>query len=145
MLRYGPTKDQRKPTAVHSFVVIARALCLPYNLVQHICRFKPVPERKKKFKSAVWQLEEQQLNFLFSEETLKLWSALTLKERVILFHRKFPHKRVSVTGLRRLYKKNKIKCKQVVQRKGMPQHTKDSFEDNREIILTELDKAKALG
>ena len=111
MLRFGHTKDQRKPKAVHSYIDIAKALSLPYNIVQHLCRFKPVTERKKKYKASVWKLEGEQLNFLFNEETLKLWSALTLKERVTLFHRKFPHKRVSVTGLRRLYKQNRIKCK----------------------------------
>jgi hypothetical protein len=104
-----------------------------------------VPERKKKYKASVWKLDEEQLNYLFSGDVLKLWSALTLKERVILFHRRYPHKRVSVTGLRRLYKQNRIKCKQVTQRKGMPQSTKDTFEENREIILTEFAHAKALG
>jgi len=43
---------------MHSYTNIAKALGLSYNLVQHICRFKPVPERKKKYKAAIWNLEE---------------------------------------------------------------------------------------
>jgi hypothetical protein len=113
--------------------------------VQHICRFKPIPERKKKYKAIVWKLEEPQLKFLMSEETLRLWSALTLKERVVLFHRKFPNKRVSTEGLRRLYLKHRVKNKQVVQRKGMPQSTQATFEENREGILKDLALAERLG
>ena len=59
ILRFGPTKDQRKPKAVHSYIDIARALGLPYNLVQHICRFKPVPQRRKKYKPEIWQMEKE--------------------------------------------------------------------------------------
>ena len=145
MLRFGPSKDQRKPKAVHSYVNIAKALGLQYNIVQHICRFKAVPERKKKFKASVWKLEEPQINFLLSADTLQLWATCTLQERVKLFHRTFVHKRISTTGLRRLYMKNKFKFKQVKQRKGMPQSTKDTFEVNREAILAEYANAKALG
>ena len=43
-----------------------------------------------------------------------------MKERSILFHRKFPNKKVSVTGLRRIYLKNRVKRKVVRQHKGIP-------------------------
>ena len=58
MLHFGPTIDQRKRKVMLSYAKIAKALGLQYNLVQHICRYKPTPERKKKFKPDVWKLEE---------------------------------------------------------------------------------------
>ena len=43
LLRYGPTKDSRRPKVFASYVEISRTLQLPYNQVQHICRYKYTP------------------------------------------------------------------------------------------------------
>lgn len=62
----------------------------------------------KKFK-----LEKCHLDFLLLESTLKTWSGYSIPERCLLFHRKFPDKRVSTSGLLRLYKKHGITRKKV--------------------------------
>ena len=61
-----------------------------------------------------------------------------MKERVVLFHRKFANKKIALTTLQKLYAKNKIKFKAVRQRKGMPQSTLNTFEEKRQEILQKL-------
>ena len=67
-----------------------------------------------------WKLEKENIDFLLSEETLRKWAGLTMKERVILFHRRFMNKKIAITSLRRLYLNNKVKRKKVRQHKGVP-------------------------
>ena len=47
MLRYGPTKDDRKKKLYKSFTKIAYALNISYNLVRHICGYKYIPEEEE--------------------------------------------------------------------------------------------------
>ena len=68
---------------------------------------------------------------MINPETLKFWAGRTLKERVILFHRKFPNKRIAVTSLRRLYQQKKIKRKVVRQEKVKPPHIREAFDQKR--------------
>ena len=53
------------------FIDIARALKIPYHTVCHICTYKPVPTRKKKYGGQEWKLEQNHIDFLVSEETLQ--------------------------------------------------------------------------
>ena len=59
------------------------------------------------------KLEQEHVDFLLSEDTLKKWAGFTMKERVILFHRRFMNKKIAITSLRRLYLNNKVKRKKV--------------------------------
>ena len=56
MLRYGPTKDDRKKKLYKSFTKIAYALGISYNLVRHLCGYKYIPAKKRKYSAAVWKL-----------------------------------------------------------------------------------------
>lgn len=56
MLRYGLTKDDRKKRLLKSFTQIAYALNISYNLVRHICGYKYIPAKKRKYSAAVWKL-----------------------------------------------------------------------------------------
>ena len=96
-----------------TYANIARVLQLPYATVQHICRYKPIPQHRKKYGGQERKLDQQHIDFLISPETLKLFAGATLKERTILFHRKFPNKKIAVTSLRCLYLKNRVKRKAV--------------------------------
>ena len=56
MLRYGLTKDDRKKRLLKSFTQIAYALNISYNLVRHVCGYKYIPAKKRKYSAAVWKL-----------------------------------------------------------------------------------------
>ncbi len=51
-----------------------------------------------------------------------------MKERVVLFHRMFPNKRISPTSLYRLYKANGIKSKSVKINKSSPPPNMHNYE-----------------
>ena len=72
-------------------------------------------------------LSQVHLDFLLSVETLRLWAGLTMKERVQLFERKFPGKRISESKLRRLYLKHGVRRKEIKVKKLLPQSTVTNF------------------
>ena len=78
------------------------------------------------------------MDFLTSLETLRLWAGKSLKERAILFHRKFPNKRIAVTSLRRLYLSKGVKRKVVRQEKVKPAHVQATFDTNRRKLIQKL-------
>ena len=78
------------------------------------------------------------MDFLTNPETLRLWAGKSMKERTILFHRKFPNKRVAVTSLRRLYLSKGIKRKVVRQEKIKPAHIQETFDANRRKLIQKL-------
>jgi DDE superfamily endonuclease len=57
------------------------------------------------------KLSQDHIEFLTHPDTLHEWAHASLKERVKRFHRRFGEVRISVTTLRRLYKRQKIKFK----------------------------------
>ena len=97
-------------------------------------RIRSKPERK---------IEQAQIDFLTSDATQVQWAGRTMDERVILFHRKFPHKVISATRLWRLYRQHGIKRKQVRVQKSMPARDLHNFNEQRERVLQELKAAKA--
>ena len=66
------------------------------------------------------KLDQEHFDFLLSPRTLELWCGKTMRERVVLFHRQFPNKRIAPTSLRRFYLKNAVRRKKVRQEKSMP-------------------------
>ena len=68
----------------------------------------------------VRKLEEEHVAFLLNERVLEQWAGKTMKERTVLFHRRFPDKRIAVTSLRRLYVKHKVRRKRVRHEKVLP-------------------------
>ena len=57
------------------------------------------------------------IGYLLSEQTLQEWAARTLKERCVLFHRRFPEVSISKSSLQKIYKENKVKRKVITYTK----------------------------
>ena len=111
LLRFRTDSPSSKSKLFSSYATISRVLVVPYNTVVHLCRYALKPKRKPKKDKEARRLDAEQTTFLLKKETLILWAGKTLKERTILFHRRFPHKKIAVTSLRRLYLANGIKRK----------------------------------
>ena len=78
----------------------------------------------------VRKLGPEHVKFLTSLHTLEQWSGLTMKQRTVLFHRRFTDKRIAVTSLRRLYLRHGIRCKKVRLEKSMTQRVRRNFVQN---------------
>ena len=68
-----------------------------------------------------------------------------LKMRTFLFHRIYTDKRISITSLRRLYIKNKVKRKQVRKEKSLPPHIEADFQPRCNNLLTQITVNKRAG
>ena len=68
-----------------------------------------------------------------------------MKERTVLFHRKYPHKRVAVTSLRRLYLRHGVRRKIVRQEKAMSEATRRVFCAKCNDLLANLNLAERQG
>ena len=121
LLRYRCTDPSATSHIYISYLQIAKALRVPYNTVQHICRYAVEPRRQAPRSREFTKLEQHHIDFLTSYETLEEWAGYTLKYRAKLFHRQFTDKRIAVTCLRELYLKHGIKRKKVRQEKHMPE------------------------
>jgi len=80
--------------------------------------------------------------FLTSMHTLEQWAGLTMKQRTVLFHRRFPDKRIAITTLRRLYLRHGIRRKKVRLEKTMAQRTRRNFAQNCQRLLEEMAQAE---
>ena len=140
--RTDPTPASYKYVAYNT---ISKALNIPYNSVQHICRHALKPPSEIRPEKMVTKLGKEHISFLTNPSTLEQWAGKTLKRRTILFHRQFPYKRIAVTSLRRLYLKNGIKRKKVRQEKHMPAHARADFQRKCRNLLNEIDGAKHEG
>ena len=49
------------------------------------------------------------IDYIVNEETLKLWTGLSIKDRCIHFHRKYPEIKMSASMLSQIYKNHGIK------------------------------------
>ncbi len=87
-------------------------------------------------------LEQEHVAFLTSMHTLEQWAGLTMRQRTVLFHRRFTDKRIAVTTLRRLYLRHGIRCKKVRLEKTMTQRVRRNFVQNCQRLLAEMDQAK---
>ena len=68
-----------------------------------------------------------------------------MKQRTVLFHRRFPDKRIAITTLRRLYLRHGIRRKKVRQEKTMTQRVRRNFVENCQRLLAEMEQAKRDG
>ena len=117
MLRFRTTQPTPNSFKYLSYRVISNTLNLTSNEVQYICQKSLKKVKKISQKKMLYKLDQQHVDYLLNHRTLELWAGYTMKRRVMLFHRTFTDKRVSITGLRRLYLKNGIKRKKVRQEK----------------------------
>ena len=118
---------------------------MPYNQVQHICRKAVQGERPVTSEQRVRRLGPEHVAFLTSMHTLEQWAGLTMRQRAVLFHRRFPDKRIAVTTLRRLYLRHGIRRKKVRQEKTMTQRVRRNFAQNCQRLLAELAQAEREG
>ena len=91
------------------------------------------------------RLDQEHVAFLTSMHTLEQWSGLTMKQRTVLFHRRFTDKRIAVTSLRRLYLRHRIRCKKVRLEKSMTQRVRRNFRQSCQALLEEIEQAKREG
>ena len=91
------------------------------------------------------KLGQEHLDYLLSPRTLELWCGKTMRERVILFHRQFPNKRIAPTSLRRLYLRHAVRRKKVRQEKNMPLSARKKFVSRCGTMLAGIAQAKAEG
>ena len=119
LLRFRSSRPTAKSAKYTAYKRIAQALGITYNEVQHICRRAVKPNAPLKPEKQVRKLGQEHVAFLISMHTLEQWAGLTMKQRTVLFHRRFTDKRIAVTTLRRLYLRHGIRCKKVRQEKTM--------------------------
>lgn len=65
-------------------------------------------KKRQKFK-----LDQEHIDFLTSQETLRQWSGLTLKERAKAFHRAYTDRWTYPVAISKLYRKHGITLKKV--------------------------------
>ena len=132
----GPTLGAHKYAA---YSTIAQGLHMTYNQVQHICRTALRPTKTLSGDKLVRKLSPEHVQYLTSMHTLEQWSGLTMKQRTVLFHRRFTDKRIAVTSLRRLYLRHGIRCKKVRLEKTMTQRVRRDFVQNCQRLLAEVE------
>ena len=120
LLRFRDTLPTPTSRKFFSYSTIAKIVSTPYNTVQHLCRHALQPTKKQSLFKRIHELSQEHRDFLLKPLTLKQWAGLTLQERTVLFHRRFPDKRISTTSLRRLYLRNGVRRKKVRQVKVRP-------------------------
>jgi len=119
LLRFRCTRPTPGAHKYAAYSTIAEGLHMTYNQVQHICRTALRPTKTPSGDKLVRQLGPEHVHFLISMHTLEQWSGLPMKQRAVLFHRRFTDKRIAVTSLRRLYLRHGIRCKKVRLEKTM--------------------------
>ena len=145
LLRFRSSRPTAKSAKYVPYARIAQALGITYNEVQHICRRAVRPDAPLKPEQQVRKLDQEHVAFLTSMHTLEQWAGLTMKQRAVLFHRRFPDRRIAVTSLRRLYLRHGIRRKKVRLEKTMTQRVRRNFVQNCRGLLAELEQAEREG
>ena len=146
LLRFRTDQPAKNAVKYCSYQKIGRIVNLSYNEVQYICRRAlNLATKRSKPKDTSRQLEQLHKDFLTNPRTLELWAGRTLKERCILFHRRFPNKRIAVTSLRVFYLRNKLRRKKVRAEKKMPQKTRAEFAHKCQDLLVDIEVAQKEG
>jgi hypothetical protein len=146
LLRFHGTTLARKPYRFASYSSIAKVTKLTYNQVQHICSTaeKKAGKRVKKPNTSR-TLEQEHIQYLLEPRTMELYAGKTMKERTILFHRKFSNKIIAVTSLRRLYLQRGCRVKKVRQDKFLPPKIAVDYKERCKICLDEIKLARSEG
>ena len=139
LLRFRCTRPTLGAHKYAAYSTIAQGLHMTYNQVQHICRTALRPTKTLSGDKLVRKLSPEHVQYLTSMHTLEQWSGLTMKQRTVLFHRRFTDKRIAVTSLRRLYLRHGIRCKKVRLEKTMTQRVRRDFVQNCQRLLAEVE------
>ena len=97
ILRFGPPGLRTAESVFAKFLDIAKILHISYSearaltiIAPSLMNISPARERSRRSKFAA-----HHIGYLLSERTLQEWAAKTLKERCVLFHRRFPEVSIS--------------------------------------------------
>jgi hypothetical protein len=113
----------------------ARALSIIAPSLMHI---SPPREGSRRSKFAA-----HHIGYLLSEQTLQEWAARTLKERCVLFHRRFPEVSISKSYLQKIYKDNKVKRKAITYTKKKKGLGSEKYEASLLMMRSEVMEALA--
>lgn len=115
LLRYGRAAPARGDTPILNLVTVARVTRLsPAIVTRMIKRYLSHGDRGDKGVTRPWRkLAAHHIGFLTSSQTLQEWAPLSLKERSVLFHRRFPETVASASTIAKVYRLHRIKFKQI--------------------------------
>ena len=129
-LRFGDLKKGKGKFVRCSYAKIAKALGISHNQAVHLSRFKSHVSKKTYWDRRMRQLDASHCAYLLNSDILRQWAGFSLKERVALFQRKFPHKKMSATALGKFYAKHGVKMKRVVlEKRKTPKAWRNYFND----------------
>ena len=106
LLRFGPCKDPTRASPVLNYASIAKQekknpLSVRRLILQGIRDFNKMKEFKRAPRR---KLSKKHIEYLCSHQTLTAWAHLSLKQRIVMFHRQFPELKISTDLLHRTYK-----------------------------------------
>jgi len=119
LLRYHNPRPKRTAATYMKLQDIAASLGLAYTQVRRVCDRSKVEKKKaEKARGEERRLNPEMIAYLTAQSTLQAWAGMTLKERCVLFHRRYIHKRIGPSTLCRLYRQHGIKRKVITRYKA---------------------------
>ena len=101
LLRFGTGDPGQAARPVLNFASIAKVVRKPVSTVRDlikrgiVSKMKKLPiQRRKRSK-----LNQQHIDYLCNQRTLREWAHLSLKQRTVMFHRAFPEIKISASLL----------------------------------------------
>lgn len=115
LLRYGKLSPVSGDRPILNLVTVARVTRLSPDMVTRmIKKYLSHGDTGDKMVTRHWRkLLPHHIGFLTSSQTLQEWAPLSLKERSIMFHRRFPETVASPTTIAKVYRRHKITFKQI--------------------------------
>ena len=113
LLRFGSSEPEKCLRPLLNYASISRITKKPYSTVMALIKLGieakrsmlSIQRRKRK------KLDQHHVDHLCSPKTLREWAHLSLKQRVVMFHRTFPEIKISATLLQTTYKQCGVKFK----------------------------------
>ena len=101
LLRFGTSDPGQAPRPVLNFASISKVVRKPVSTIRDLIKrgieskMKKLPiQRRKRSK-----LDQNHIDYLCSQKTLREWAHLFLMHRAVMFHRTFPEIRISASLL----------------------------------------------
>lgn len=97
-----------------------KLVALAVKVIKHHKRL-PVARHRK--------LQEEHIQYLLAEDTINSWAHLSLKQRVKMFHRRFPELKISASTLHRAYKSHGVKYKYIQRVKKVIDYSQEHYSE----------------
>ena len=101
LIRFGTSDVGQAPRPVLNFVYISKVVRKLVSTIRDlikrgiVSKMKKLPiQRRKRSK-----LDQQHIDYLCNQRTLREWAHLSLKQRAVMFHRAFPEIKISAALL----------------------------------------------